>query len=151
MSPFLRLFLFGAFLTTTGGSAGGLRSWGRHDQTRTSAKLSTTRPQIDRGAARPVIDGIGTGCRNPIEDDSLGPTDQQPRELTRSGIVNHAICQRPGPVGYKKVRLNQDQPIDEWRRLNANRAVEGGCRYTLGVLASANEAIFPGLIFGFDR
>ena len=50
-----------------------------------------------------------------------------------------------------KVRLNQYAPTDEWRRLNANRTVGWGWRYTLGVLAWADEAIFPGRIFGGDR
>ncbi len=150
MSQFLRLFLIGAFLTTTGGCASGLGNWFPHDQTRSSAELSTTRPQIERGTPRPMIDGIGWVVGIPskiilwdrrIDNHKISPE-------TESAITQYIsdldLCDT-------KVRLNQYAPFDEWRRLNANRTVGWGWRYTLGVLAWADEAIFPGRIFGGDR
>jgi len=43
-----------------------------------------------------------------------------------------------------KVRLNQYNPGDEWRRLVRNRAVGAGWRYTLGVFSIAFYTILPG-------
>lgn len=50
-----------------------------------------------------------------------------------------------------KVRVNQYDPLGEWRRLTTNREVGAGWRYTLGVLTTAGYTILPGRIFGGDH
>lgn len=54
-------------------------------------------------------------------------------------------------LSHVKVRLNQYAPLDDWRRLRANKTVGWGYRYTLGALAVAGEAILPGRLFGGDH
>jgi hypothetical protein len=41
-------------------------------------------------------------------------------------------------LSHVKVRLNQYAPLDDWRRLRANKTVGWGYRYTLGVTPSPN-------------
>ncbi len=40
-----------------------------------------------------------------------------------------------------KVAINQYEPLDDWRRLRANKTMGWGYRYTFGVLSVAGEAI----------
>ncbi len=149
MFQFLRLFLFGAFLTITSGCAGGLGNWARHDKPRRSEELSA-RPQVERGTPRPVIDGIGWVVGIPskiilwdrrIDNHKISPE-------TEAAVTRYV---HDLDLNDTKIRLNQYAPIDEWRRLTANRTVGWGWRYTLGVLTWADEAVFPGRIFGGDR
>ncbi|MBI4617812.1 MAG: hypothetical protein HY720_29635 [Planctomycetes bacterium] len=50
-----------------------------------------------------------------------------------------------------KVRLNQYDPIGEWKRLFANEKVGWPARYTLGVLVNVVYTILPGRIIGGDN
>jgi len=50
-----------------------------------------------------------------------------------------------------KVRLNQYAPGAEWRRLIRNPWMQGGWRYTLGVLTMVYYTILPGRLFGGDN
>jgi len=50
-----------------------------------------------------------------------------------------------------KVRLNQYNPGDEWRRVFKNKAVGAGWRYTIGVLSAAFYTILPGRLLGGDN
>jgi hypothetical protein len=50
-----------------------------------------------------------------------------------------------------KVRLNQYDPGDEWRRLFENQSVGWFWRYTLGILTVGFYTIFPGRLFGGDN
>ncbi len=150
MPQFLRLFLFVGLLTTVGGCTGGVGSWARYKQTSASEAFSSTHPQIERGTPRPVIDGIGWVVGIPSK---IILWDRRIDNHKISPETESAITQYVGDLDLQdtKVRLNQYAPIDEWRRLNANRTVGWGWRYTLGVLAWADEAIFPGRIFGGDH
>jgi len=108
------------------------------------------RPQIERGARRPVIDGIGWVVGIPskiilwdrrVDNHNISPE----TEATIAKYVDDT------ELSNTKVRINQYAPFDEWRRLAANREVAWGWRYTLGLLTWADEAIFPGRIFGGDH
>ena len=50
-----------------------------------------------------------------------------------------------------KVRLNEYDPGDEWRRLFENDSVGWGWRYTIGLLAVGFYTLFPGRLFGGDN
>lgn len=50
-----------------------------------------------------------------------------------------------------KVRLNQYNPIDDWRRLRRNTSVAWPLRYSLGTLSVCAETIIPGRVFGGDH
>ena len=50
-----------------------------------------------------------------------------------------------------KVRLNQYDPGDEWKRLTTNTSVGIGWRYTLGAFATLGYTLLPGRILGGDN
>lgn len=50
-----------------------------------------------------------------------------------------------------KLRVNQYDPIGEWKRLIQNRHVSPGWRYTAGVLRTAEYTLLPGRVFGHDE
>jgi hypothetical protein len=49
-----------------------------------------------------------------------------------------------------KVRINQYDPIGEWRRLRANKEVGAGWRYTVGTFGIVTYTLIPGRMFGSD-
>lgn len=49
-----------------------------------------------------------------------------------------------------KLRVNQYDPIGEWKRLVQNKHVSPGWKYTAGVLRTAEYTLLPGRIFGHD-
>jgi hypothetical protein len=50
-----------------------------------------------------------------------------------------------------KVRINQYDPLGEWRRLRANKEVGAGWRYTVGAFGTVTYTLLPGRLFGKDR
>ncbi|MFM8707814.1 MAG: hypothetical protein ACKOHK_06960, partial [Planctomycetia bacterium] len=54
-------------------------------------------------------------------------------------------------LDHVKVAINQYAPLDDWRRLKANKTVGWGYRYTFGALSVVGEAILPGRLFGGDH
>lgn len=49
-----------------------------------------------------------------------------------------------------KLRVNQYDPIGEWKRLYQNKRVSPAWKYTAGVLRTAEYTLLPGRIFGHD-
>lgn len=49
-----------------------------------------------------------------------------------------------------KVRVNEYDPLGEWRRLTANKEVGAGWRYTVGAFGTLGYTLFPGRLFGED-
>lgn len=105
---------------------------------------------IERGIRRPVLDGVGWVFGIPSKI-----------ILWDRRVENHDVSRRTedslrryledNGLDHVKVRINQYAPIDDWRRLRANKTVGWGYRYTLGALSVAGEAIFPGRLFGGDH
>lgn len=50
-----------------------------------------------------------------------------------------------------KVRVNQYDPVGEWKRLIANDSIHAGWRYTFGTLAVAKYTVLPGRVVGSDE
>ena len=50
-----------------------------------------------------------------------------------------------------KVRVNQYDPIEEWKRLAKNKSLHAGWRYTFGAYAVTKYALAPGRLFGADE
>ena len=50
-----------------------------------------------------------------------------------------------------KVRVNQYDPLGEWRRLVSNKRIAPGWRYTLGALHQIRYTFLPGRLFGRDE
>ena len=149
MFNLVRKLTFGTCLLLTAGCAGGLGAWTQTDATNALAELCS-RPQIERGERRPVIDGIGWVVGIPSK---IILWDRRVDNHNVSEETEGTIAQYVDDLGLSttKVRINQYAPIDEWRRLTANREVGWGWRYTLGLWTWADEAIFPGRVFGGDH
>ncbi len=106
--------------------------------------------QIERGKPRPIIDGFGWVWGVPSK-----------LMLWDRRIENHSISAQTEQrlVGYLsengldevKVRLNQYNPRDDWRRLVRNKGVGWPWRYTFGTFETLGETIFPGRLFGGDH
>ncbi len=115
-----------------------------------SPRLISDEPQIQRGQPRPVIDAVGwvIGIPNKIllwdrrvDNHSISQETEESisQYLSLNGLVS------------AKVRLNQYQPIDDWRRLVRNDSVGPLWRLTFGSISVLGETIFPGRIFGGDH
>ena len=50
-----------------------------------------------------------------------------------------------------KVRVNQYDPIEEWKRLAQNKSLHAGWRYTFGAYAVTKYTLAPGRLFGADE
>jgi len=111
---------------------------------------ATRDSQIERGKRRPVLDGVGWVFGIPskvilwdrrVENhDVSANTEESIRRYLDDNDLDHV-----------KVRINQYAPLEDWRRLRANKTVGWGYRYTIGALSVAGEAILPGRVFGGDR
>lgn len=105
---------------------------------------------IEHGTPNPVVDGVGWVVGIPgkillwdrrVDNHSISPQ-------TERAIVEYI---NKNDLGDTKVRLNQYDPLGEWRRLSKNKEVGAGWRYTLGALTTAGYTILPGRVFGGDN
>ena len=111
---------------------------------------ATQELQIERGKRRPVLDGVGWVFGIPskvilwdrrVDNHNVSvETEEAIRRYLDGNELDHV-----------KVRINQYAPLEDWRRLRANKTVGWGYRYTLGALSVAGEAILPGRLIGGDR
>ena len=112
--------------------------------------LAEGEPQIARGKRRPVIDGIGWVVGIPgkvllwdrrIDNHNISPE-------TEATIA--AYLEKNG-LEQVKVRINEYDPVGEWKRLRKNKAVGWGWRYTAGTLTALSYTLLPGRIIGGDN
>ena len=105
---------------------------------------------FERGGKNVVLDGAGWVVGIPaklllwntkIDSHSVSPeTEQQLRQyLAARGL--HDV----------KVRINQYDPVGEWKRLAGNKSIHPGWRYTVGALAVTRYSLLPGRLFGSDE
>ena len=105
---------------------------------------------VERGEEFPVLDGVGWAVGIPgkvllwnrrVDNHhiSAGTEEQLVNYMAQNGLYD------------TKVRLNQYNPGDEWRRLVKNQHVAPGWKYTFGAIDTLAYTIFPGRIFGGDR
>lgn len=115
-----------------------------------SRQLAAVRgPQVETGQPNVVIDGVGwvIGIPKKVVLWNLKADNHDVSPETGQAVANY--LNRNG-MDSTKVRLNQYNPADEWRRLRANDRVSPGWRYTFGAITWAGETILPGRIFGGD-
>ncbi len=119
---------------------------------RTTADNSCNLDQImvERGEEYPVLDGVGWVMGIPskivlwnrrVDNHHISPE-------TEEKLVDYMAH---NGLHDTKVRLNQYNPGDEWRRLVHNPHVAPGWKYTFGAIDTLAYTIFPGRIFGGDR
>ena len=105
---------------------------------------------FERGRDNLLLDGAGwiTGIpsklllwNTKVDNHSVSPeTEQQLRRyLAARGLSD------------VKVRINQYDPIGEWKRLADNKDIHAGWRYTVGALVVTRYTLLPGRLFGNDE
>ena len=109
-----------------------------------------TQTQIERGRPNVVVDSLGwiwgIGAKLTLFD----------RRVENHRIDAHTEAEisaylQENELSTVKVRLNQYRPLDDWGRLQANKSVGAGWRYTFGVVSVLGETVFPGRVFGRDH
>ncbi len=105
---------------------------------------------IEVGEDRPILDGLGWVIGIP---DKLLLWD---RRASNHDISNETLFVvqdyvQKNNLEHVKVRANQYAPLQDWKRLRANKTVAWPWRYTIGTLSVAGEAIFPGRLIGGDH
>jgi hypothetical protein len=109
-----------------------------------------TSPQVESGRPNALIDGVGWVVGIPgkillwdrrVDSHHISPGTEQ-------AISEYLV---KNDLGQTKVRLNQYDPLGEWRRLTENKQVGAGWRYTLGSLTTLGYTILPGRVFGGDH
>lgn len=111
---------------------------------------ATQDSQIERGERRPVIDGLGWVLGIPSK---ILLWDRRVNNHRVSAETEEALRRYldDNDLDHVKVAINLYDPLDDWRRLQANKTVGWGYRYTLGALSVAGEAILPGRLLGGDH
>lgn len=115
-----------------------------------SRQLAAVRgPQVETGQPNFVIDGVGwvLGIPKKIILWNIKADNHNVSPETGLAVANY--LNRNG-MGSTKVRVNQYNPRDEWRRLRANDRVSPGWRYSFGAIVWVGETILPGRILGGD-
>lgn len=105
--------------------------------------------QFERGEPHKIIDSIGWVFGIPKKI-----------ILWDRRAVNHRVSpeteerlaayMNANGLATTKVRINEYDPLGEWRRLAANKEVGAGWRYTVGAFGTLGYTLFPGRVFGED-
>lgn len=105
--------------------------------------------QFERGARRPVLDGVGWVVGIPSKILMLNPriNNHDVSERTEGKLQAYLACNGLDNV---KVRINEYDPGGEWRRLSANKSVAWPIRYTVGTISVLGYTLLPGRVFGGD-
>lgn len=105
---------------------------------------------VEVGSRAPMIDGVGWVLGIPRKvllwdrrADNHNVSDQT------VGEVAQYIDERG--LNDVKVRVNQYDPVGEWKRLVGNKRVGAGWRYTVGAVSTIGYTILPGRLFGIDK
>ncbi len=103
-----------------------------------------------RGKKNILLDGAGWVAGIPsklllwntrVDSHSVSPeTEQQLRQYLESRGLHDV-----------KVRINQYDPVGEWKRLIGNKEIHPGWRYTVGAFAVSKYTLLPGRLFGNDE
>lgn len=117
----------------------------------TSAELAArTETQIERGKPNVFLDSLGWAWGIPAKILLFDRRVENHRIDSETEAVLAAYM-NDNEISTVKVRLNQYHPLDDWRRLAANKSVGVGWRYSFGAIILLGETIFPGRVFGADH
>ena len=104
---------------------------------------------IEYGKPRPVIDGIGWVVGIPKKL-LLWDSRAENHSVSEETVGEVAAYLDARQLGDVKVRVNQYDPVGEWKRLVANDRISPGWKYTVGTLTNLKYTLLPGRIFGGD-
>ena len=113
-------------------------------------RLKEGEPHIARGEPVPVVDALGHYVFSLPSKLLLWNWRVDNHRISLETEETVAAYLKANALRQVKVRLNQYEPRDEWRRLVRNPAMPGFWRYTLGVLTCAEYTALPGRLFGGD-
>ncbi len=145
----MRKLIFLAMLALLAGCVAPHYEYGA-SSTRKDYRLPDGESQIERGRENKFIDGVGWVVGIPtkimllnakMDNHNISPQTEQ--ELVEYLEKNDLDC--------VKVRLNQYDPVGEWKRLTKNTQVSAGWRYTAGTLSLLGYTLLPGRIIGGDN
>lgn len=125
--------------------------FGSAESYHTSQELAAcTQTQIERGKPNVVVDSLGWvwGIPGKIILFDRRVENHRIDSQTEAAIAAYL---KDNELSTVKVRLNQYRPLDDWKRLAANKSVGAGWRFTFGAVVVLGETIFPGRVFGSDH
>lgn len=104
---------------------------------------------VERGKPRPIIDGVGwvMGIPSKLLLWDSRAANHDVSEGTQEKVVDYLSEKDLDGV---KVRVNQYDPLGEWKRLRENERVGAGWRYTVGGVYTLGYTLIPGRLFGSD-
>ena len=114
-------------------------------------KLRLGECQVERGEPEPFLDGLGHYVLSLPTKLVLWSWKVDNHDISKETEEKLIQYLADNDLNNVKVRLNQYEPADEWSRLQRNKAVSAGWRYTLGTLSILSYTIFPGRLFGGDN
>ena len=105
--------------------------------------------RVEHGKPYPIMDGIGwvLGIPNKLILLDARADNHQVSQQTEAELMQYID---ENALSGIVVRINQYDPVGEFRRLKTNTAVGTGWRYTLGLWKAFGYTIFPGRLFGGD-
>lgn len=117
---------------------------------RINGRYSGLEGGFERGKPNILLDGAGwvMGIPNKlllwnskVDSHSVSPeVEQELRQyMARRGLTD------------VKVRMNQYDPIGEWKRLVANKSIHPAFKYSVGTFAGIKYTMLPGRLFGADE
>ena len=121
-----------------------------HSYHTSEALAARTQTQIERGKPNVVVDSLGWVWGIPGKIILLDRRVENHRINSQTETAIEAYLS-DNELSTVKVRLNQYRPLDDWKRLAANKSVGVGWRYTFGAVIVLGETIFPGRVFGCDH
>jgi len=107
-------------------------------------------PEFEHGKPRKVVDAVGWvfGIPKKIILWDRRAVNHRVSIETEQDLAEYMAA---NGLGSTKVRINQYDPLGEWRRLRENKEVGAGWRYTIGAFSTLTYTIIPGRVFGADR
>lgn len=117
----------------------------------TLAAESATPPRVrvERGRPNRLLDGTGwvLGIPNKLALWDRRADNHRVSPETEVRLVEYL---EENDLGTVLVRVNQYDPLGEWRRLTTNKRVGAGWRYTVGTLNMLEYTLLPGRLMGGD-
>ena len=105
---------------------------------------------FERGCPNVILDGAGWLVGIPSKL-ILWNTKIDSHSVSRETERHLRLYLTTNGIADVKVRVNQYDPIGEWKRLAQNKAIHPGWRFTVGALAVTKYTLLPGRLFGSDE
>lgn len=112
--------------------------------------VAVAKPQVERGRPAPVLDTVGWVVGIPSKILMLDHRVNNHNVSAQTEVTMEEYLARNG-LDDVKVRINEYDPADEWRRLAQNDSMAWPVRYSLGTLSVVGYTLLPGRVFGGDR